>query len=800
MLLLDAYLKTLSGDKSRREAIRDCSALFRKMAISAGNEIDESYRSVNGISFQMASMESAYQGHTIIKPASRLFTETVLLYRNNTKRYKQLLMEANNMVSTKDYTKSSKENEFITWLAGKVSGAQLSELYIALQEIEQQAKKDKIVRTSLYESLDPSSVKIIKAKIESCKIFKFKHKRQWGRIASALNYLLQYAKTTATNDVFKSSEENQENIRISTPDSSTDDRIDKFNEWLVENKNSAYTKERLVTAFTIGSDYGKNVLGFEGNLWDISDASDFEKSYLMIVDSSFKTEHSVLLFPFITACKHFIKWLGSRSNQEDAYTFSQISPKEVSANCDIVDVNPNEKKSGIQQILVERYQYGFRYDSLRELMRFRQFAEASGVTLPENDEQLKAAIMASGTVIEDKVFCKSDNLPIELQNLVDEVFASGTSTIYYECLLQDKSDWMNAHTITSESILKEYLRKYIKGCSFAKKFMVKGSKKTEKQAVTEEIKRVWGNGQTESVNVLSERLPYIPLGNIWRVISGNDLFVLSSEGVYLLVDRFIISQDEIEDILDYVDAVCEEKDFCSLSDIPLGDIEENNYELSKLAIYNAAYRVALASKYHLNGKILTKDKPELDAVLLLKQDIRGLSECNFDEVSEKVIELTGSTNRQYAFQALYDEMVRVDKNRFVSNKAVNFEVNEIDKVLSTFITDHFAAIRDVTTFAMFPICGQNWNHYLLESFCYKYSRRYSLHVIHFNDKNAGIIAEKDYNKSYAEMLAIQLARSDVELKPEIIGPYLFDTGYMAKSKYAKLDEIAQQAKELRKEG
>ena len=49
------------------------------------------------------------------------------------------------------------------------------------------------------------------------------------------------------------------------------------------------------------------------------------------------------------------------------------------------------------------------------------------------------------------------------------------------------------------------------------------------------------------------------------------------------------------------------------------------------------------------------------------------------------------------------------------------------------------------------------------------------------------------------MLAIQLARSDVELKPEIIGPYLFDTGYMAKSKYAKLDEIAQQAKELRKE-
>ena len=101
---------------------------------------------------------------------------------------------------------------------------------------------------------------------------------------------------------------------------------------------------------------------------------------------------------------------------------------------------------------------------------------------------------------------------------------------------------------------------------------------------------------------------------------------------------------------------------------------------------------------------------------------------------------------------------------------------------------------------MFPLCGQNWNHYLLESFCYKYSRRYSLHVIHFNDKNAGIIAEKNFNKKYNEMLVIALARTDVELSPEVIGQYLFNTGYMAKSKYAKLGEIAQRASELREKG
>ena len=79
--------------------------------------------------------------------------------------------------------------------------------------------------------------------------------------------------------------------------------------------------------------------------------------------------------------------------------------------------------------------------------------------------------------------------------------------------------------------------------------MNRGAKLTEKAAVTSEIKRVWGDKQTESVDVLSEKLPYIPKGNIWRVISGNDDFVLSSEGVYLLVDRLRITDDEIEDTL-----------------------------------------------------------------------------------------------------------------------------------------------------------------------------------------------------------------------------------------------------------
>lgn len=473
---------------------------------------------------------------------------------------------------------------------------------------------------------------------------------------------------------------------------------------------------------------------------------------------------------------------------------SESESKQSGGSCDNIHETLDYP---INSLLREKFQYGYKYESIREMMRFRQFAEEKNISLPEDDEELKGIIISSGIVIDDKVYCKNEDLPGGLRGIVDKAFSSGAQIIYYECLYRIESEWMETQRITSAEMLKQYLQQHLIEYTYSKKFMAKGLKKTEKEAVSTEILRVWSDHQTESVDSLNDRLPYIPLENIWRVISGNDLFVLVTEGVYLRVDRLIISNDEAEDILDYVETACVENGFCSLSDVPLGDIEEENYELSRLAILNAIYKVVLSRRYHLNGKILTKDESELDAVLLLKQHVIGKDSCTFDEVSEKVIELTGAANRQYAFQALYDSMVRIDKTHFVADNLVNFNIQEIDSILSTFIPHHFCAVREIATFAMFPVCGQSWNHYLLESYCYRFSQKYSFYALHFNDKNAGIIAEKGFGKEFNEMLAIALARTDLELNLENAGRYLFDTGYMAKSKYAKLGDIVESAKYLR---
>lgn len=101
-LLLDAYLTTVDGTQSWSIAVEKCSEDLRRMAINGGLQIDEVYRNTNGISSQMARMESAFEGRTIVKPATRLFTEMVSLYREDRSKYEELLKEAK---STADLTK-----------------------------------------------------------------------------------------------------------------------------------------------------------------------------------------------------------------------------------------------------------------------------------------------------------------------------------------------------------------------------------------------------------------------------------------------------------------------------------------------------------------------------------------------------------------------------------------------------------------------------------------------------------------------------------------------------------------------
>lgn len=97
-ILLEGLLDSMKGKLTRLEAIKAVSRDLRAMALHRGMEIDEVYRNTNGILFQMKSMESAYLGRTVFKPATKLFADVAGLYHESCDEYKKLLREARAMV------------------------------------------------------------------------------------------------------------------------------------------------------------------------------------------------------------------------------------------------------------------------------------------------------------------------------------------------------------------------------------------------------------------------------------------------------------------------------------------------------------------------------------------------------------------------------------------------------------------------------------------------------------------------------------------------------------------------------
>jgi hypothetical protein len=465
-----------------------------------------------------------------------------------------------------------------------------------------------------------------------------------------------------------------------------------------------------------------------------------------------------------------------------------------------VSQNVQEKSiyaEGILALLEGHYKYGFRINSPIEIMRIRNYASNEGISLPEDDESLKSEIRNVGFTMDDKVYVFGEEIVNELEERINSIFEKGYNLIFFDAYMDKDSEWLSENHILTVELLKELLARTKLELFYGKNFISGRGKVTEIGGIVEEIKRIWGESVLITNNEMEEMLPYIPDDRIRHALSASEEMVWVSHETYTCLEKVIINSDDAEKIISYVDEACDKKGFASISDAPLKNVIEENFELSMTAIYEAVFNKVLKDKFFLNGKIITKTSSGLDAVTLVKVYCEDKEECSFEELYNKVIDLTGASNRQIAFEAGYGVMVRVGENRFVADKYVSFDVSYIDSLLEEIIVEGFTSIKDITTFARFSICGQEWNHYLLESYCYRFSKKFTLNVINFNDKNAGIISKKTLGLSYKEMLAKTIVKAKIELTDNIALQYLYDNGYLAKRQYGAIGEVLKIAESLK---
>lgn len=110
VVLLDGYLGVQNKNASRSKVIESVSKDLRLMAVNQGIKIDDIYRNRNGISYQIQSMDSAFQGHKVYIPATKLFQEAVRMYREERLKYEETLKKARDMIAIGYRNKSTAES------------------------------------------------------------------------------------------------------------------------------------------------------------------------------------------------------------------------------------------------------------------------------------------------------------------------------------------------------------------------------------------------------------------------------------------------------------------------------------------------------------------------------------------------------------------------------------------------------------------------------------------------------------------------------------------------------------------
>lgn len=565
--------------------------------------------------------------------------------------------------------------------------------------------------------------------------------------------------------------------------------IDEYIKWLATEKGlSESTSKGYGSTLRIANLKAQEMGLLNGSLFESPDDKLKELIVHILSDSNFSQYNAEQHNRFSAAINAYLMFKTGESVSGIRVRKRNTSQEKI--------VCPNNLKT----LLLKKFPYGIRVDSEIDIIKLKNFAEMFEVSLPDNDDLLKAQIAAGGISFEGKIYFVSDEVCNNIIQKIKAIFEKGFSVVYYEELLDKNFDWFDDKHISSWEFLREILDKKSDDIFIGKNFLRKSAKRiNEADAVEIEMESVWGDDVIHTYDEMYERLPYIPDEKIKFYLSYCKKFVWSTHETFAWIDKIIVTEEEHQAIFGYVKAECELNGHASIVNVPLGNIEEENYQISLTALYDALYHLILKEEFALNGKILTKKDSVIDALTLARAYCSERVECSLAELNDYVVSINGTENRQITFRAAYDQMIRIDEYKFIADDRVNFEIDAIDSLLEQMIKSEFTSIKSIVTFIMFPNCGQTWTHYLLESFCYRFSKKFRLEVINFNDRNTGIIAQKGVNLSYVDMLAVAAIRSGLDLRTDIIGEYLYNNGYIARRRETILNYTVERAKQM-KEG
>ena len=231
------------------------------------------------------------------------------------------------------------------------------------------------------------------------------------------------------------------------------------------------------------------------------------------------------------------------------------------------------------------------------------------------------------------------------------------------------SGWLFDGMIMSAEMLADILHRIYPTFSFGQNyFLLSSHRVAEKEAISNEILRIWGDQQLRTEEELGELLPHIPEDKIKSALSTQDIFVWNSRYTYTRRDLFRITDEEISELRRVTLSLCTEKTSTTFDELPLENITAENFELSQFALYDMVFSY-LADDFERTKSVITFKGDSQGTKGSIIEFCQCHESCTISDLKEILQQTSGSADSQAIYtmmDAVYSVMIRVTADDFVS--------------------------------------------------------------------------------------------------------------------------------------
>lgn len=491
-------------------------------------------------------------------------------------------------------------------------------------------------------------------------------------------------------------------------------------------------------------------------------------------------------------------------DKEDKQVYDSDEGDYSAAKC-LREVSLNEEEKQLALILEEDYENGFRINSAIDRDRIKvYYHERFGRKIQLSDEQILALLKKAGVVREGRIYKKQDNEGIDLLrqifNNVMSVFEYGATCVYPEAVyykyhieLEEKMQIYDAeflgHTLIEMSFGK--LRK-------KKTFLCLKDRQADLE--NDVLKILKNSPMPMTYADIQKIMWYIPLDKIKHMLAVSKSIVQVEQETYFYALNLPMNEEEITEINRLIHCELENKMFITdselrrLIDDKCPGISINTSEFTTYGLRNCLGYI-LRDAYSFNGAIISSLGKELSMAEIFAKYCGEREQITIEEIKA----LASEMNTAIYWDSIRDETIRISDEIFLRQDKVDFDVDMIDKVLNTLCDGNYVALENIGLFMHFPTLSIPWNGYVLESYVYKYSKKFKLLHASFSASGfCGAMVRKesgieDYRALIVDVLANTNEWDDINTALE----FLVNQGYQQRRKYADIGKVVHKAKLLR---